>query len=76
DDGSAARAMLSGAAGLISVASNALPAAYRRLCDLARDGQRDAAAAWDARLSEYHSFCGIESNPIPVKALLQRLDRD
>ncbi len=72
DDGSAAQSMLSGAQGLISVASNALPSAYRRLCDLARDGQRDAALAWDARLSEYHSFCGIESNPIPVKALLQR----
>ncbi|KAB7772426.1 4-hydroxy-tetrahydrodipicolinate synthase [Xanthomonas maliensis] len=72
DDGSAAQAMLSGADGLISVASNVLPSAYRRLCDLARDGQRDAALAWDARLSEYHRFCGIESNPIPVKALLQR----
>ncbi|QHG86873.1 4-hydroxy-tetrahydrodipicolinate synthase [Xanthomonas sp. NCPPB 1638] len=72
DDGSAAQAMLAGADGLVSVASNALPSAYRRLCDLSRAGQREAALAWDARLREYHSFCGIESNPIPVKALLQR----
>lgn len=72
DDGTAARAMLAGADGVISVGSNVLPAGYRRLCDLARGGQQDAATAWDARLVPYHAFCGVESNPIPVKALLQR----
>lgn len=50
DDGSAARSMLSGADGLISVGSNVLPGAYRTLCDLARAGQHEAAEAWDARL--------------------------
>ncbi len=73
DDGTAARSMLAGADGLISVASNVLPGAYRTLCDLARAGDREAAEAWDARLEPYHHFCGVESNPIPVKALLQRL---
>ncbi|WP_313398588.1 4-hydroxy-tetrahydrodipicolinate synthase [Stenotrophomonas sp.] len=73
DDGSAARSMLTGADGLISVGSNVLPGAYRTLCDLARAGQREAAEAWDDRLQPYHDFCGVESNPIPVKALLQRL---
>ncbi len=73
DDGSAARSMLAGADGLISVGSNVLPGAYRTLCDLARAGQREAAEAWDDRLQPYHDFCGVESNPIPVKALLQRL---
>ncbi|HVJ39516.1 MAG TPA: 4-hydroxy-tetrahydrodipicolinate synthase [Stenotrophomonas sp.] len=72
DDGTAARAMLAGADGVISVGSNVLPAAYRRLCDLARAGSQAAAADWDARLRPYHEFCGVESNPIPVKALLQR----
>ncbi|MCW4456298.1 4-hydroxy-tetrahydrodipicolinate synthase [Flavobacterium sp. MXW15] len=72
DDGSAARSMLAGADGLISVGSNALPAAYRRMCDLSRAGEHEAAEAWDARLQPFHEFCGIESNPIPVKALLQR----
>lgn len=72
DDGSAARAMLAGADGVISVGSNVLPAAYRRLCDLARAGDHAGAAGWDARLRPYHEFCGVESNPIPVKALLQR----
>lgn len=73
DDGTAARSMLAGADGLISVASNVLPGAYRTLCDLARAGEREATEAWDARLEPYHHFCGVESNPIPVKALLQRL---
>lgn len=72
DDDSAARSMLAGADGLISVASNALPSSYRQMCDLARAGERAAAEAWNARLQPYHDFCGIESNPIPVKALLQR----
>ena len=73
DDGTAARSLLAGADGLISVGSNVLPGTFRQLCDLARNGDHAAAEAWDARLQPYHDFCGIEPNPIPVKALLQRL---
>ncbi|MBO9718509.1 MAG: 4-hydroxy-tetrahydrodipicolinate synthase [Pseudoxanthomonas sp.] len=73
DDGSASRSMLAGAEGLVSVGSNVAPSAYRRLCDLARAGDAVAAARWDARLAPLHDFCGIESNPVPAKALLQRL---
>ena len=73
DDGTACRAMLAGADGLISVGSNALPAAFRRLCDLARQGESAVAQAWDARMQAYYPFLGIQSNPIPVKALLQGL---
>ncbi|WP_368564847.1 4-hydroxy-tetrahydrodipicolinate synthase [Pseudoxanthomonas sp. UTMC 1351] len=72
DDPTACRAMLAGADGLISVGSNALPGAFRRLCDLARRGDRAAAESWDAQLQEFYGFLGVESNPIPVKALLQR----
>jgi len=73
DDASAARALLAGADGLVSVGSNVLPGAFRTLCDLARAGNHAAAEAWDARLQPYHDFFTLESNPIPVKALLQRL---
>jgi 4-hydroxy-tetrahydrodipicolinate synthase len=73
DDGTAVRSLLDGADGLISVGSNALPAAFSRLCDLARAGDRAAAEALDAQLAEFHEFHGVEPNPIPVKALLQRL---
>ncbi len=72
DDPTAARAMLDGADGLISVASNALPAAMRRLCDLARGGHRADAEALDAELQSIFDFMGIEPNPIPIKAILSR----
>jgi 4-hydroxy-tetrahydrodipicolinate synthase len=70
DDPTACRAMLAGADGVISVASNVLPAAMRRLCDLARAGKSESAQEWDARLQPAFEFLGVEPNPIPVKALL------
>ncbi|WP_166208760.1 4-hydroxy-tetrahydrodipicolinate synthase [Cognatiluteimonas telluris] len=72
DDPTATRAMFAGADGVVSVASNVLPAAFRRLCDLARDGKSDEAQALDARMRDAFDFLGIESNPIPIKALLSR----
>jgi 4-hydroxy-tetrahydrodipicolinate synthase len=73
DDPTACRAMLAGADGLVSVASNVLPAAFRQLCDLARAGDAHAAQALDARLQEAVDFMGVEPNPIPVKAILARV---
>jgi 4-hydroxy-tetrahydrodipicolinate synthase len=72
DDPTALRALLAGADGVISVASNVVPAAFSRLCTLAR---RDpaAATALDAALGELYAVLGIEPNPIPVKALLAAL---
>jgi 4-hydroxy-tetrahydrodipicolinate synthase len=70
DDPTAARAMLAGADGVVSVASNVVPSAFRRLCDLARAGDAAATDEFDARLQALYHFLGIEPNPIPVKALL------
>src|SRR3546814_14942134 len=64
--------MLAGADGIVSVASNVVPSAFRRLADLARAGKEADAQALDARLRALYDFLGIESNPIPVKALLAR----
>ena len=72
DDPTAVRAMLAGADGIVSVASNVVPAAFRKLCDLARAGDEAGAQALDARLHPLYDFLGIESNPIPLKALLAR----
>ncbi|WP_242106865.1 4-hydroxy-tetrahydrodipicolinate synthase [Luteimonas aquatica] len=72
DDPTAARAMLAGADGVISVASNVVPAAFRRLGDLARGGEAASAQALDARMHALYDFLGVEPNPIPVKALLAR----
>jgi 4-hydroxy-tetrahydrodipicolinate synthase len=72
DDPTACRSMLDGADGGVSVASNVLPSAFRRLCDLARAGRSKDAEALDARLQPVCSFLGVEPNPIPVKAILSR----
>ncbi len=73
DDPTAARAMLAGADGVISVASNVVPRGFRRLCDLARAGKDVEAASWDAQLHALYEFLGVEPNPIPLKALLARM---
>lgn len=70
DDATACLAQLAGFNGLVSVGSNVLPRSYALMCRLALSGNAEAAHAWDARLAPYHAFCGVESNPIPVKALL------
>lgn len=70
DDRTACRAILAGADGVISVASNVLPRAFRRLCELARHDKQAAAQAWDERMAAVYEFLGVESNPIPLKALL------
>ncbi len=72
DDPTFVRAVLGGAAGVISVASNVVPRTFARLCALARAGQGGAATDLDARLQDLYDFLGVEPNPIPVKALLAR----
>lgn len=73
DDPTALRAMLAGADGVISVASNVVPAAFARLCALAHANEADDAREMDARLQPLFAFLNLEPNPIPVKALLARL---
>lgn len=70
DDPTCGRAMLAGADGVISVASNVVPAAMRRLCDLARAGRAESVAVLEAQLAPLFAFLGGEPNPIPLKALL------
>jgi 4-hydroxy-tetrahydrodipicolinate synthase len=73
DDPTFARAMRGGAAGVVSVASNLVPRAFAALARMLREGREAEAAALDARLQPVYDFCGIESNPIPVKAVLREL---
>jgi 4-hydroxy-tetrahydrodipicolinate synthase len=73
DDPTFVRAMRGGAVGVVSVASNIVPGAFSRLVSLLAAGQAGEAAALDARLAPLYDFLGLESNPIVVKALLQRL---
>src|SRR4249919_81315 len=73
DDPTAARAMLAGADGVVSVASNVLPRSFRKLCDLARAKKREETDRWDALLQDVYEFLGVESNPIPLKAILAHM---
>jgi 4-hydroxy-tetrahydrodipicolinate synthase len=73
DDPTCMRAMLAGADGVVSVASNVAPHALRALCDAARTGDIDTAARIDAGLSDLYELIGIEPNPIPVKWCLHLL---
>jgi 4-hydroxy-tetrahydrodipicolinate synthase len=73
DDPSSREFMLAGGDGVISVTGNVAPAALRELCDAARAGKRDAAAAIDARLVDLHRDLFVESNPIPVKWAMHRM---
>ncbi|KAG1313374.1 hypothetical protein G6F62_014091 [Rhizopus arrhizus] len=73
DDGTAARSIQAGIDGLVSVGSNVLPGAYRRMSELAAAHDHEATGSWDARLQPFHDFCGVEPNPIPGKALLRRI---
>ena len=66
----ACRALLAGADGVVSVASNIIPVAFRMLCDLGRSRDSDAGEL-DARLRPVFDFLGVESNPTPVKAILE-----
>lgn len=67
--------MCSGAQGVISVASNLLPQAMTRLCRMVRLGQLADAQALHLRLLPFFKACFVESNPIPIKAALTRLER-
>ncbi len=70
DDPTAVRAMLAGADGVVSVASNVAPGVFRKLCDLSRSGDEAGAESLDAHLHALYHFLGVEPNPIPLKALL------
>lgn len=60
-----------GAEGVISVVSNLLPAETRALVDAFHAGDVDEARAWHFRLLPFFKGAFIETNPAPIKALLE-----
>jgi 4-hydroxy-tetrahydrodipicolinate synthase len=73
DDHTFARAMAVGANGVISVASNAVPATFAKICKLISEYRLDEAFALNETLIKLYDFLGIEPNPIPIKAIMQIL---
>jgi len=70
DDNLALASIAVGAAGLVSVLANVLPAETRRLVDLALAGRREQAIAQHQALLPLMDALFLESNPIPTKAAL------
>ena len=58
------------------VASHVAGAQMRRMIDLARRGDMDAARAQDEALRGLYTALAVTTNPIPVKAALNLLGHD
>jgi 4-hydroxy-tetrahydrodipicolinate synthase len=59
-----------GATGIISVVSNLVPGAVRRLVEAWEGGDRDGARGWHFRLLPLFRAAFWETNPAPIKMLL------
>lgn len=68
--------MALGALGVISVASNIVPAVVAKLCTLCLDGDFKAATELYGKYTPLFSALFIETNPIPIKTAMQLLDMD
>ena len=68
--------MALGAHGVISVASNIVPAAVTKLCALCLDGNYPEATALYAKYAAFFSALFIETNPIPVKTAMRLAGMD
>ena len=75
DDATARAFMLAGGDGVISVTSNVAPKQMARMSMAALSGDKASAELLDAPLSEMHDALFVESNPIPVKWVLNRMNR-
>ncbi|MBA4070450.1 MAG: 4-hydroxy-tetrahydrodipicolinate synthase [Gemmatimonas sp.] len=75
DDGLTADVMARGGDGVISVASNAVPAAMHALTAAAARGDLAAARALHDTLAPLFNAAFVESNPIPIKAALTLMGR-
>lgn len=68
--------MALGALGVISVASNIVPAVVSKLCALCLDGSFSEAEKLFCRYSSLFSVLFIETNPMPVKAAMKLMGLD
>ena len=75
DDATARDFMLAGGDGVISVTANVAPGAMADMCRAALAGDSARAAERDAPLAALHDALFLESNPIPVKWALNRMNR-
>ncbi|MFC6592666.1 4-hydroxy-tetrahydrodipicolinate synthase [Deinococcus lacus] len=70
DDNLALDLLELGGHGVISVASNIIPAQMAELVRLGQSGQLEEARALQASLGDFFRACFCETNPIPIKTAL------
>jgi len=75
DDPTATQFMLKGGSGTISVTANVVPSRIAEICSQALSKNSQIANKLDLELKELNEILFIESNPIPVKWILNRLGR-
>lgn len=68
--------MALGAKGVISVASNLIPAAVTKLCTLCMENDYTGAVELYRKYAALFSALFIETNPIPIKAAMKLMDMD
>jgi len=74
DDGTAIDFILMGGHGGISVTANVVPRILSNAYDKAIRGNAQRAKEIDLKISELHTHLFLESNPIPVKWALYKMD--
>ena len=75
DDPSATQFLLDGGSGTISVTANIVPKVIADICSLSLKGEAEAALELDRTLIKLNEILFIESNPIPIKWMLNRIGR-
>ena len=75
DDPSFSSFMAEGGDGVISVAANILPGEIAKICSLNLDGNIDDAKELNEIFLSIYELLFIESNPIPVKWMLEKMKK-
>ena len=75
DDPTATQFMLKGGSGTISVTANVVPLEMHNMCKLASEGKDAEAQKINTKIDILHDNLFIESNPIPVKWMLNKMGR-
>ena len=73
DDATACKFLKLGGHGVISVTANIKPREMSSMCKLNETGQFQEAINLNEKIGELHDILFVESNPIPVKYLLNKM---
>lgn len=75
DDPTSTQYMLNGGVGTISVTANIVPKTIAEICKLIQEGKENEALQLDHTLVALNEILFVESNPIPIKWMLNRIGR-